>query len=98
MTYYLQTCRFCRGQDTKGADTMVKYGPRHHAHFACYLDSGKTLSDLSPWQVGTFPYRLIVDHGLEAEASRLTADERREAHEDFLACLANPDAVITRHH
>jgi hypothetical protein len=78
MSHYLQTCRFCGEQDTNGTDSMVKYGVRHHAHFACYLDAGKRLDALHAWQVGTFPYKVLKDRdylagGLLEEADRLTA-------------------------
>ena len=74
MRHYLQTCRFCGAQDHGGTDTMVKYGVRHHAHFACYLNAGKPLSDLHAWQIGTFPFRLIKDRGLMDEVERLTTE------------------------
>lgn len=66
-----QTCRFCGKQDHAGAVTMVRYGIRHHAHYRCYLEAGKSLADLHPWQVGMFPFRLIKERGLDAEATRL---------------------------
>lgn len=62
------TCRFC-GQ-TSNYDRMVKYGVRHYAHFDCYLDH-KPLSELHAWQVGTFPWKVLRDRGLEAEAAEL---------------------------
>ncbi len=51
---------------------MIKYGTRHYAHPVCYLDAGKELADLSAWQVGRFPYRLLQERGLIDEAARLT--------------------------
>jgi hypothetical protein len=73
VNYYLQTCRFCGKQDHQGSITMVKYGVRHHACHACYLDAGKSLTDLHTWQIGTFPFRLIKDRGMLAEVERLTS-------------------------
>lgn len=60
------TCRFCK--ETAHQDRMVKYGVRHYAHFNCYLDN-KTLHKLLPWQIGQFPWKLIKERGLEAEAA-----------------------------
>lgn len=54
------SCRFCNDPD----QSMVKYGVRHYAHFKCYLDAGKQLSDLPSWQRGKFPYRLLKERGL----------------------------------
>lgn len=60
-----QTCRFCHkmvwGDDLS---RMVKYGVRHYAHHACYLDAGKRLEDLHDWQVARFPYFLLKQRGL----------------------------------
>jgi len=72
MHHYLHTCRLCRS-DMRHYDG-VKYGLRHYAHFACYLDSGKPLSGLHKWQIESFPFRLLHDRGLMDEAERLTAD------------------------
>lgn len=55
------TCRFC---EAPMSDDLVKYGVRHYAHFACYLDAGKKLSDLPKHEVGRFPYFLLKDRGL----------------------------------
>ena len=68
----LMTCRFC-GESTYDAETVVKYGVRHYAHHACYLKAGKALSDLHDWQIISFPYRLIEEHGL--------ADQAQAAHD-----------------
>ncbi len=56
-----RTCRFC---GEYGARDLVKYQVRHYAHHACYLAAGKLLTDLHPWQVELFPYRLLQEHGL----------------------------------
>ena len=66
-------CRFCSDPNQR----LVKYGVRHYAHFKCYLDAGKKLSDLHAWQVGEFPFRLLKEHGLEAEAFAVTAEQAR---------------------
>jgi hypothetical protein len=65
----MANCRFCKDHE----DAPVKYGTRHYAHFNCYLDAGKRLEDLHGWQVNNFPYRLLKERGLLAEAERLTA-------------------------
>lgn len=61
------TCRFC-GKSEFGkygcSDKLVKYGTRHYAHHACYLDAGKTLEELPGWMVGNFPFRVLKDRGL----------------------------------
>ena len=69
-THNLHTCRFCH--EMMRHYEGVKYGLRHYAHFACYLDSGKPLSDLHSWQIEGFPFRLILDRGLMDEVERLT--------------------------
>lgn len=67
----MQSCRLCHSdmQHYEG----VKYSRRHYAHFTCYLDAGKPLSDLHKWQIEGFPFRVIRDRGLMAEVERLTA-------------------------
>jgi hypothetical protein len=40
---------------------MVKYGPRHYAHYRCYLEKGKSLADLPDWQIGEFPARILFE-------------------------------------
>jgi hypothetical protein len=59
------TCRFCDDRD----QSMVKYGVRHYAHYRCYLDAGKSLDDLHPWQARQFPYRLLKERGLLSSAA-----------------------------
>lgn len=66
-------CRFCPRPVTE-MDDGVKYGVRHYAHFRCYLEAGKPLTDLHNWQIRLFPYRLLVERGLGAEAK--AAEER----------------------
>ena len=69
----MQTCRFCKSW--KDEDQMVKYGVRHYAHFACYLDAGKKLEDLHPWQVSQFPYKLLKAWELLDKARELAGNE-----------------------
>lgn len=69
------TCRFC---DDWSDQMMVKYGVRHYAHFHCYLDAGKALADLQPWQVRQFPYKLLKERGLLAEIAAADERERRQ--------------------
>jgi hypothetical protein len=64
------TCRFCR--EACDDDGLVRYAARHYAHFECYLDAGKSLTDLHSWQVGQFPYMLLKQRGLIETAERLT--------------------------
>ena len=52
---------------------MVKYGVRHYAHPACFLDAGHTLDELHGWQVGTLPARVLREHGLLETAEQLIA-------------------------
>lgn len=56
----MPTCRFCNNWRDQG---MVKYGPRHYAHFRCFLENGKSLVDLPGWKLGEFPYRLLKEFG-----------------------------------
>jgi hypothetical protein len=63
------TCRFCK----KLIDQGVKYGPRHYAHFECYLDAGKRLDDLTKFQISQFPFRVIKDRGLLVHAELLVS-------------------------
>jgi hypothetical protein len=70
MVWNAQTCRFCH--EAGRSDEMVKYGVRHYAHFACYIEAERPLSVLSTWQIGQFPFRLLKERGLLAEAQRLT--------------------------
>lgn len=66
----MHTCRFC---DQYGRhDDLVRYGKRHYAHPACYLDAGKALQALPAWEVAQFPWRLLKERGLLDEAEALT--------------------------
>ena len=67
----MQACRFCKKDGHH--DQMVKYGIRHYAHHACYLDN-KALSDLHKWQIENFPFRLLKERGLLDEVERLIGD------------------------
>ena len=60
------TCRFCDKIEFD-EDLMVKYGVRHYAHHACYLDH-KPLHELHAWQVRKFPFKVLRERGLLAEA------------------------------
>lgn len=73
MPLSFNTCRFCDNRN----QSLVKYGTRHYAHFLCYLDAGKKLTDLHAWQVKQFPYRLLKERGLLDEAYRIIASEGR---------------------
>jgi hypothetical protein len=55
---YALNCRFCNNWRDQG---MVKYGPRHYAHYRCYLEKGKSLADLHDWQIGEFPARILLE-------------------------------------
>ncbi len=68
--FRLTTCRFCK-TSTTGGDRLVKYGVRHYACHACYLDAGKKLADLPRWQVEQFPYFLLKERGLLDEVKSL---------------------------
>jgi hypothetical protein len=67
----MTTCRFCK--NSKYGDKLLKYGVRHYAHHACYIKAGKSIEDLHGWQVASFPYRILRDHGLLARAEEITA-------------------------
>jgi len=70
MPVQINTCRFCHEYTTR-PNELVKYGTRHYAHHACYLDAGKTLDTLKPLEVGQFPWKLLRDRGLMADAERI---------------------------
>lgn len=67
---HLCHCRICKKPTF--TDKCVKYGTRHYAHFACYLDAGKDLFRLRRWQVEQFPYRLLKERGLIDKVERMT--------------------------
>lgn len=73
------TCRFCGESSLRASDEMVRYGVRHQAHFKCYLDSGKSVDELHPWQLGHFPFRLLKEHGVLAQVERRIAEDRKRA-------------------
>lgn len=87
----MATCRFCG--DWKD-QMMVKYNVRHYAHFRCYLDAGKSLSDLYAWQVRQFPYKLLKERGLLAEVAAANERERQQdaAYEARIAKMREGEA------
>jgi hypothetical protein len=68
------TCRFC---DAKMGDNLVKYGTRHYAHHACYLDAGKPLYSLPTHVLGQFPYFLLKERGLLEEVDDIIQSRER---------------------
>lgn len=73
------TCRYCK-QDNR--ERMVKYGTRHYAHFACFLELKGTegLKDLHAWQLRQFPWILVKEKGIEPLMWKLIREkESREA-------------------
>lgn len=78
MRHTYNHCRFCKKYEIDGNDRLVKYGVRHYAHYVCYLDAGKSLTDLSAWQIGAFPYRLLKERGLDAYAEARIENEKRD--------------------
>lgn len=63
MTYFpSHTCKHCKGHIR--SDDGVHYAVRHWMHFDCYLDAGKSLDDLTDFQVGQFPWKLLKARGL----------------------------------
>ena len=73
----MSTCRFCKHFIYEHGSTRVplKYGPRHYAHYDCFLDSGHTLDELPAYQISKFPYKLIKERGLLNDAERLTRNK-----------------------
>ena len=67
----MPTCRRCKQFESRH-DSMVHYSTRHYMHPACYLDAGKKLEDLRPWQVGRFPYFLLKERGLLEQAQQIS--------------------------
>lgn len=73
----MPTCRFC---NEYGLELdCVHYGRRHYAHYRCFLEAKKPLSILHAWQIKHFPYRLLVKHGVVAEADRILNAEKAKA-------------------
>ena len=81
MTYHhLTTCRFCKATILTH-DPRVRYGTRHYAHHACYLEAGKSLDDLPALEIEAFPWKLLKERGLiEYAEARMENERRREAH------------------
>lgn len=71
----MNTCRFCKSW--RREHQMVKYGVRHYAHFECYLDAGKQLSELQDWQVGQFPALLLKQRNLTDAAIEILKRDGR---------------------
>lgn len=70
----MATCRFCKKHIYRG-EPEIKYSTRHYAHPDCYLDAGKTLGELSIYQIRhRFPVSLLSDRGLLEEAKRIVED------------------------
>ena len=65
-------CRFC---DDWRDQNLVKYSTRHYAHFKCYLDAGKPLEKLPPWQIREFPYFLLKERGLLPVVNKLLGEK-----------------------
>jgi len=60
---YFHTCRFC-GKSMRFYEG-VKYGVRHYAHFACYLDSDRPLAAL---------HKRLAAEGVRVYAVQITLD------------------------
>lgn len=75
----MASCRFC--SEYKRSDDLLKYGVRHYAHYRCYLAAGKPLSDLHDWQIASFPYTALRDHGLLDDPLVKAACAREQAGE-----------------
>lgn len=67
------TCRFCK----KSEAGLLKYNVRHYAHPRCYIDAGKSLAELRPWQLKSFPYFLLKEKGLLPAVEKILAGERQ---------------------
>jgi hypothetical protein len=54
------TCRVCKARDER---LKVKYGTRHYAHGACYLErfGFAGTEKLHDWQVAQLPWIAILD-------------------------------------
>jgi hypothetical protein len=71
----LNTCRVCKKWDDR---PKVKYGTRHYAHGACYLDrfGFEGTEKLHDWQVAQLPWVAILDRFTPEQVAALT--ERME--------------------
>jgi hypothetical protein len=64
----MSTCRFCNNWRDQG---VVKYGPRHYAHFRCFLEKKlDLLPQLPGWKLGEFPFRLLREFKVTDENGR----------------------------
>lgn len=71
MTSDWHVCRRCRKSSYCASVDMVQYSTRHWMHKACYIASGKPLSNLSPEQLEGFPFFALKEAGVLDEAYRL---------------------------
>lgn len=81
----ISTCQFCEkfnghsgkssGRKQPKYNGKVKYGPRHYAHFECFLDAKgiEALGKLHGWQINQFPALLIKERGIENEVKQAIA-------------------------
>lgn len=69
------TCRYCKKYEYDDSAKMLKYGIRHHAHFACYLDVKGThgLLELHAWQLKQIPWLLVKERGIERKIQEAIA-------------------------
>lgn len=71
-------CTICKTHE-HDEDRLLKHSVRHYAHFKCWLDAGRGLETLKPWQVGKFPFRLLKERGLLEQAEAiLDADKQAQ--------------------
>lgn len=75
------TCRYCKKETWEDEEGMVKYGTRHYAHYACFLDLKGThgLLTLPAWKLRLFPWRIIKERKIEKQMKEaLAAAERKD--------------------
>lgn len=80
----ISTCQFCEKFSSSGKSSgrkppkyegKIKYGPRHYAHFECFLDAKgvDALRLLHDWQIAQLPWMLIKERGIENEVKAAIA-------------------------
>jgi hypothetical protein len=81
MPTVMHTCRFCKESEFGWrAHAMLKYGARHHAHWACYLKAGKGIESLKLWQLESAPFGPLKDLGLYEKVCARIGELRAVAH------------------
>lgn len=66
----IHVCRLCGETSFSASDDMYRYGRRHYAHRACYIER-HGLAGLSKLQILAAPFLVLKRLGLLAEVEQL---------------------------